>query len=183
MSLPAMHGWTHRPKALGGTDPIPDLATGGGSSSTAIDLRNPSTNAYFRPTTFTNFVLGHWVMLKDVDSSIYGAVRVPATFTQIAVNLMLSPLGTGTGDSRMQVKTRSIGDGDTIDSTITAESIQTIALSTGLLEIARFPASGGIGSSPTADDLLVVQILHVGTDGADTLAVDTVLYGAFLEVT
>jgi len=23
MSLPAMHGWTHRPKSLGGTDPVP----------------------------------------------------------------------------------------------------------------------------------------------------------------
>ena len=27
MTLPAMHGWTHRPKALGGTDPI-DIPTG-----------------------------------------------------------------------------------------------------------------------------------------------------------
>lgn len=183
MSGPTYHGWTHRPKEEGGTDPIPGLATGGGSSSTAIDLRNPSTNAYFRPTTFTNFVLGHWVMIKDVDSSIYGAVRVPATFTQIAVNLMLGSVGASGGDVRMQVKTRSIGDGDTIDSTITSETVQTITLSSGLLEIARFPASGGIGSSPTAGDLLVVQILHVGTDGADTLAVDTALYGAFLEVT
>lgn len=180
MSGPTYHGWTHRPKEEGGTDPIPGLTGGGGSSSTAIDLRNPSQNAYWRPTTLTNFVLGHWVMLKDVDSSIYGAVRVPATFTQIAVNLML---GGGTGNTRMQVKTRSIGDGDTIDSTITAESAQTIALTGGLLEIARFPASGGIGSSPTAGDMLVVQVIHAGTDGADTLAVDTLLYGAFLEVT
>lgn len=161
---------------------LTEIQTGGsgGSSSTAIDLRNPSANAYFVATAFTNFVLGRWLMIKDVDSSIYGAVRVPATFTQIAVNLML---GGGTGNTRMQVKTRSIGDGDTIDSTITAESAQTIALTSGLLEVARFPASGGIGSSPAAGDLLVVQIIHVGTDGADTLATDTALYGAFLEVT
>lgn len=29
MSLPAMHGWTHRPKELGGTDPIPATTAAG----------------------------------------------------------------------------------------------------------------------------------------------------------
>jgi hypothetical protein len=106
---------------------------------------------------------------------------VPDSFSTLAIRLLLSS-PTTSGDVRMEVATRAVGDGDTIDSTITAETAQTISLTTAM-KYATFPTSGSLGSSPAVGDMLVVQIHHDGDHAADTLAVDLLLWGAWLVVT
>lgn len=182
MSGPPYHGWTHRPKDKGGTDPIPGLEVAAAGATSVIDLRNPSVGAFFVAEALTNFTIGRWQMNDAVTSRITGVVRVPDSFNELAVVLMLASSTTGTGDVRMQVNTRSIGVGGAIDGTITAETAQTIAV-TALMSQARFPTSGGLASSPAAGEMLVVQINRIGGDGADSLTVDLVVYGAWLEVT
>lgn len=162
-------------------------SSGGGTNP--IDLRNPTNNAYYlaaaAKATSPNWTLGQWRMVKDVESHIYGAVRAPDSFTSLAVRLMVSAAGeTEEGDVRLQVRTAAVGDGDTIDGGLTAETAQTVSLTNaaaGVMKFVVFPTSGGLGSSPAAGELIVVDVFHDGDDAADTLAADLVLWGAWLE--
>jgi hypothetical protein len=160
---------------------VVEVSTSAGAATTAIDLRNPSTNVYFVGDPFSGFTLGLWRMLPSVASTIFGTVLLPDTFTEVAIRLVLSSSTAATGDVRMGVSTMSLSDGDSPGGTMVAETSQTISV-TGNVLFARFPATGGIGSSPVAGDILVVQIGRDGTNGADTLAVDLRLWGAWLEV-
>jgi len=160
---------------------VVEVSTSAGAATTAIDLRNPSTNVYFVGDPFSGFTLGLWRMLPGLASTIFGTVLLPDTFTEVAIRLVLSSSTAATGDVRMGVSTMSLSDGDSPGGTMVAETSQTISV-TGNVLFARFPATGGIGSSPVAGDILVVQIGRDGTNGADTLAVDLRLWGAWLEV-
>jgi hypothetical protein len=51
MTLPAMHGWTHRPKAQGGTDPIefPDAGSISWAKAWMSSTSISNASSYFRP--------------------------------------------------------------------------------------------------------------------------------------
>lgn len=177
------HGWTHRPKELGGTDPIPGLEVNAPVVNLPIDLRNPSADAYFSLRSLASGIpMGFWAFVKDVDASIMGMVVLPASFNTVAVTLYLSSSTVATGDVVMTVSTRAVSVGTNLAGSFSTETSQTVAITASLATV-TFPTSGALASSPAPGDLLEISIQHLGTDGSDTLAVDLLMAAAILEVT
>jgi hypothetical protein len=156
-----------------------------------IDLRNPRVsslagNAFFTVTGLTAVDLGFWNFVKDVDGKVYGVVVVPKNLNATpAAKIVLSIAANATtGVTRLQVSTKAVADAESLNpSALTAETAQDITVpgTARLRKDVTFPASGNLTETLAADDLLLVEIFHVGSHANDTLAQPTELYAAFLQ--
>lgn len=159
---------------------------GAGTKAYAIQLLNPRTstlagNSFFSVLALSDWDAGHWEFLQDVEGKIYGIVRVPPSYASGgAIKLEIGANAT-TGVTRLQVGTKAVADGESMNPTLTDETAQDITVpGTAYL---RKAVSFTLTESLAASDLLLVEIFHDGDHANDTLAVNTILWGAWLEVT
>lgn len=135
-----------------------------------------------------DFVLGVWRMVKDVESSVFGYVRLPKSIgaTPAAKIRLLLAANATTGDTRLAVEARPIAAGESVDqamdTTVSAQDVDMAGTAYDLVEPTFTMPTTGNGFPVAADDLLLVRIFHDGDHANDTLAVDTLLVGAYLEV-
>ena len=136
-----------------------------------------------------DFDLPHWQFLKDTTGSLFGYVSLPKTIGAIPaakIVLIIFSLAT-TGVTRMRVQARPISsDAESLDkvldTTIAAQDITVPATVNTTKEVTFTLPTTGNGFPVAAKDTLLVRIQHDGLDVNDTLAVDTKLLEAYLEV-
>lgn len=150
-----------------------------------IDLRNPRVsslqgNVFFTVLALTNYDAGHWEFVKDVDGKAYGVVPVPGDLnaTPAAAIVLTTAYNATTGVSRWSVKSKDPADAETLDATFTSETAQDITVpGTAYL---RKDVTFTLTNPPAANDLLLVEIFHEGAHANDTVAVNSLLMGAYL---
>jgi hypothetical protein len=165
---------------------------GGGATDTTqrfpIQLKNPQVsslagNSFWTTTALTAYDLGHWEFLKDVDGIVTGSVNIPNSLCSTpAAKIILQVLANATtGVTSLDVSTAAIADGESMNpASLTAETIQDVTVpGTAYL---RKEVSFTLTNTPVAADTLIVEILHDGDKAADTLAVNTLLESAQLEI-
>jgi len=179
-------------KCLNGTETVLDTGGGGGATDTTqrfpIQLKNPQVsslagNSFWTVTALTAYDLGHWEFIKDVDGIATGTVNIPNSLCSTpAAKIILQVLANATtGVTSLQVSTGAIADGESMNpSSLTAETIQDITVpGTAYL---RKEVSFTLTNVPVAKDMLIVEVLHDGDKAADTLAVNTLIESAQLEI-
>jgi hypothetical protein len=156
-----------------------------------VALLNPrastlSGNSFFTVLGLTDWDAGHWEFVKDVDGKIYGLVRVsPGYVSGGTIRLAIAANATS-GVTRLIVATKAVADGESFDpGSLTDETAQDITVpATAYL---RKDVTFTLTETLAANDLLIVEIFHNGDSanggGNDTLAVNTLLFGAWLEYT
>ena len=139
-------------------------------------------NAFWTVAAQTNYDMGHWAFLKDVNGKVYGQVLVPAALAATGGNLILHVAANATtGVTRLSVATKAVADGESFNPTFTSETAQDITVpGTAYL---RKDVTFALTEALAAFDTLLVQVYHEGAHANDTLAVNTLLLGASLEVT
>lgn len=163
-----------------------------------IDLKNPSItdnagNAFFNVTALTaatpDFDLGHWEFVKDVEGAIFGSVPVPKIIgaTPAAKIILILAANATTGVTSMDVEARPIDNDDesldqALDSTIAIQDVTMPTTAYKTKEVSFTLPTSGNGFPVVAEDILLVRIKHDGDKTEDTLAVNTLLKDAFLEI-
>jgi hypothetical protein len=171
-------------------------AAGGGSTTTTvrvpINLATPRSTSlagtsFWTVTGLTAWDAGHWEFVKDVEGRVYGTVAIPHNVAGTPVAKIVLALGANatSGATRFTVGTKAVADGESLNpASFTAETAidTTVPGTARLRKDVTFPASGAIGETVAADDILIVEITHNGDHTNDTLAVNTELYGAWLQI-
>lgn len=148
-----------------------------------IDLRNPRVtslagNSFWTVAGLTDWDFGHWEFVKDVDGKVYGVGRCSG-MTSGTIHLLIAANATS-GVTRLSIGHKAIADGDSINpgslTDITAQDI-TVPGTAYLAKEVTFT----ITESLTNKDILIVEVFHEGAHANDTLAVNTLLLGAWLE--
>lgn len=157
-----------------------------------VDLRNPRVttlagNAFFTVVGLTAWDAGHWQFVKDVDGKLYGVVKVPKNLAAAPNGKIVLVIGANatTGTSRLSAATKAVADAESLNpASFAVETAQdiTVPATARLRKDVTVPASGTLAEALAADDLLLVEVFHEGAHANDTLAVNTELYGAYLEV-
>jgi hypothetical protein len=143
------------------------------SSVTAI-----AGNAFWTVVGLTDWDAGHWEFVKDVDGKAYGQVLVPSGVTSATLRLLIAANAT-TGVTRLGVgyaavaSTESLNPGALTD--VTKQDI-TVPATAYLRKDVTFSLTGLSGA-----DVILLEVFHEGSHGNDTLAVNTLLFGAWLE--
>jgi hypothetical protein len=83
-------------------------------------------------------------------------------------------------NARFTVEWRAIADGESVDGAMTAETEVSVAMPAAIETMKVY--SETLGSQPSADDFLLVQITRDPTDASDTYAGDIQLIEAYLEI-
>lgn len=151
-----------------------------------VDMRNPRVatlagNTFWSVLGLTNWDAGHWEFGKDVDGKVYGLVGVPKNLagTPAASIRLVTAYNATTGVARWSVSTKDPADGETLNVALTAETAQDITVpGTAYL---RKDVAFTLTNPPAADDVLVVEVFHEGAHTNDTVAVNSLLFGVFLQ--
>ena len=153
-----------------------------------IDLRNPRVatlagNAFFNVVGLTIWDAGFWELVKDVDGKIYGVVPIPNNVAATPNGkIILSIAANATVNvTRLNIASAPIADGESLNpGSLTPETAQNVTVP----GTARFRKDVTFSLTPAlvADDLLIVEIFHEGTNVGDTLLVNTELYLASLQI-
>jgi hypothetical protein len=148
-----------------------------------IALQVPRTttlagNAFFTVAALATagIDLARWELLKDVDGIIYGHVRCPEARAAATIVLALAAAATS-GVTRMQAGFLIVQDGQSYDRALTDAAAQDVAVPA--TANARKDVTFAIGALAAGDHLLV-RVFHAGAHANDTLAVNTLLLGAWL---
>lgn len=152
-----------------------------------IQISNPRVsttagNSFYSVLALTNYDAGHWEFVKDVDGTVYGYVKAPKNLavTPNASVVLVTAYNATSGVSRWKVSSKDPADGETLNVSFTAETAQDITVpGTAYL---RKDVSFSLTNPPAADDLLVLAVLHEGSHANDTVAVNSLLFAAFLQV-
>lgn len=142
-------------------------------------------NCYWTVIALTNIDLGVWDFVKDVQGKLYGTVTVPAGLAgTVAPAIVLSIMANAVaGVTSLNVATKAVAPtAESMNVTLTSDTRQDIAMpGTAYNDLAVTFTVGDLANI-VANDILVVEVLHDGTQAADTLAVDTLLIDAWLRV-
>lgn len=157
-----------------------------------IDLRNPRVsslagNSFWTVTGLTAWDAGHWEFLKDVDGKIYGIAPIPKNLAGTPNGKIVLVIGANatTGVTRLSVATKAVADTESLNpSSLTGETAQDVTVpgTARLRKDVMFPSSGSLAEILAVDDLLIVEVFHEGLHANDTLAVNTELYAALLQI-
>ncbi len=152
-----------------------------------VNLTNPRVsslagNSFFNVKALTNYDAGVWEFVKDVDGKIYGLVRIPSNVsgTPNAALVMVCGWNATTGVARLSVKSAPPANGETLNATFTSETAQDITVP-GTAYF-RDDVTFTLTNAPSASDLLLVELFHEGAHGNDTVAVNTLLWAAYLQI-
>lgn len=164
-------------------------ATPAGGSATAtfpIDLMTPISsssggNVFWTVAALTGYDFGHWEFVKDVGGKVFGLVQVPAGLSGTGGNIILNIAANATtGVTRLSVASKAVADAESINPTLTSETAQDITVpGTAYL---RKKVTFALTEALAAGDVLIVSVYHEGAHANDTLAVNTLLINAYLEV-
>lgn len=151
-----------------------------------VRLENPAFtanagNSWFTAAALTAYDAGYWEFKKDVKGKVYGKVFVPHNYSSGgALKLQIAANATS-GVTTLSVATKAVADAESLNpSSLTDETDQDITVpGTAYL---RKEVSFTLSEALAADDLLIVEIFHVGDATNDTLAVNTLLFGAQLQL-
>jgi hypothetical protein len=160
---------------------------GGGSRSIPVDLTTPRTstlggNVGGNIVALTDYDAPVWEFLKDVEGKLYGYVRVPSDYASGGViRLALAANQTSANVTRMQLATKAVADGESLNPTLTDESGVDVTMPTTAYQ--RKDVTFTLTETLAAGDLLIVEVFHDGDHANDTLTVSTLLWGAWLEYT
>jgi len=151
-----------------------------------VHLTNPRVatltgNAFYTVLGLTDWDAGHWEFVKDVDGKVYGLVMVPPSYASGGAIVLAYAANATSGATRLQVGTKAVAEGETMNPTLTDETAQDVTVpgTAYLLDLVSFTLTETLA----ANDLLIVEVFHAGAHANDTLAVNTLLFGAWLEVT
>ena len=168
----------------------------GGATTTTVHLRcTPLTprvsslagNAFWNVIALTNHDTGIVEFVKDVQGKYYYTCPVPNNLhatPNAKIKVVLFANATS-GVTSLQISSGRVADGGNFGTvTLTAETRQdiTVPATAYLLKYATFPTSGSLGVTPAANEFLVIELFHDGTQVADTLAVNTQILDVFLIV-
>jgi hypothetical protein len=156
-----------------------------------IDLRNARVNseagnAFPQTAVLTDWEMWHWEFLKDVIGVIYGVARVPTTLfpspsTTAKVVVTIAANATS-GVTTLRCSSKNVGAAGSLNpASIVDETDQDITVPATAYD--RKEVTFTLTNQVSAGDWLLVQLAHVGNAANDTLAVNTLLLGAVLEVT
>lgn len=158
-----------------------------GAIAVPVALTNPQAaanqgNSFYTVLGLTDWDAGHWEFVKDVDGKIYGLVRVPPSYMSGGVLRLAIAANATTGVTRLIVGTKAVADGESLNpATLTGETAQDITVpGTAYL---RKDVTFTLTETLAVSDVLIVEVFHEGSHANDTLAVNTLLLGAWLEVT
>jgi hypothetical protein len=156
-----------------------------------IDLRNPRAtslagNAYWALLGLTAWDAGHWHFLKDVEGKVYGIVRLPVDMAgtpNAKIKLVICANATS-GVTSLAIEHKSI------QTKATAESLNPALLTAITTQDITVPGTAydakevsfTVTETLAAEDELVVSVFHDGDKAEDTLATDTILIDAILEI-
>lgn len=163
-----------------------NIGGGSGIRQATVTLLNPQVsanagNTFFSVLGLTDWDAGHWEFVKDVDGKIYGIVKVPPDYSSGGALKMSIAANATSGATRLGVGTKAVADGESMNPTLTDETKQDITVpGTAYL---RKVVSFTLTETLAASDLLLVEIFHEGSHTNDSLAVNTLLFGAWLEYT
>lgn len=149
-----------------------------------INLTHPNNaNSFWTVAPLTAWQMGHWEYVKDVDGGVWGHVLVPANLAgtpNAKIKLEIAANATS-GVTRLNVDLAAIADGESLNpGSFTQETPQDITVpATAYL---RKTVSFTLTNAPSASDLLLTYVAHAGAHANDTLAVNTLMLGAWLEV-
>lgn len=135
-------------------------------------------NSFFTSVGLTAWDMGHWEFVKDVEGRIYGIARTDGVLSTGTLRLVLA--ANGAGVTRWSVKYMPIKDGAnlnpaTLTTTVTSQDV-TVATGYTQKDIT-------FAISPLATYTGVIfEIIHEGAHANDTLAVNTMLLDASLEM-
>ncbi len=163
-----------------------------------IDLRSPAIshlqgnsfyNVHALTTATPDFDLGVYEFLKDVDGDWFGVVNIPNTIgaTPAAKIILIILANATSGATTLRVDLRTVAnDGQTVDvamdTTVANQDITVPGTAFMTKEVSFTVPTSGNDFPIVAKDQLMVRIEHEGADGDDTLAVNTLLLEAYLEI-
>lgn len=154
-----------------------------------VHITNPrftslAGNAYYNVKPLTAWDVGYWSFVINVEGKVYGWVNVPEDYSSGGtVILTLAALDDDSAVARMQVSSKAVADGETINpGSLTAETAQDVTMpSTAYF---RKEASFTLTDTLVAEDLLIVEVFHDGDHANDTVdEADLMLLCAELEYT
>jgi hypothetical protein len=155
-----------------------------------VDLRTPdfttnTGNSFWTSVGLTAHDFGSWQYLPNVDGSVYGQVACPTNISgtpAAKIVLVLMANSTAGQVSSMNVLTAFVApDGESMNpGSLTGVGVVDITMPTVAYE--THEQTYTLASQPTADDIIIVEVFHDGNKAADTLAVNTILVEAFLEI-
>ena len=153
-----------------------------------IDLRNPQVsanagNSFWTLAGLTAWDAGHWEFVKSVQGNIFGLVQIPHTIgaTPAAKIILSLAANATTGVAVVQVASAAVANGATYNpASLTAETAQNVTVP-GTAYF-RKDVTFTLTNAPVADQQLIVEILHNGTNGSETLAVNLLLLEAVLQI-
>lgn len=186
-SVPVWDGaaWVKPTGTPDGTKFLRDDGSWSAATTTApvlpFQLTNQAdTNAFWTVSSFGGPLFGHWEFVKDVAGFVYGQSLVPANVTNATIRLVIAANATS-GVTRLSVFGNAtangelIGTGWNLGNPITPQDI-TVPGTAFFRKDVTFSVTGLAGA-----DLIQIAISHDGAHANDTLAVNTLLFGAWLE--
>jgi hypothetical protein len=171
-----------------GDGTVQTTAAGTRTRQYPLKLTNPRSmseagNAFWTVASMNNFDLAHWEFVKDVQGRVTGQILIPKSVAAVPngkIVLILCTPGVA-GVTRFSLMAqRTAFAGGWMQLAFDPVAAQDLAVpSTGFQFIkATFALPWGV----QADHLLVVEIVHEGAHANDTLASNTWLVEAYLEV-
>lgn len=147
---------------------------------TAPRSQSLAGNSFWTVAQMSIYDFAHWQFVKDVDGRVAGQIMIPKTVAATPnAKIVLVITAAGTGISRFYCLYQSQPtEGGTINTGFTtATAVDTnISVAYGTKRV-TLP----IGA-PAVDQLLIFEIVHDGTHANDTIAVNTMLVEAYLEI-
>lgn len=139
-------------------------------------------NAFWTVATTTLLDFAHWEFVKDVEGRVTGQILIPKTVSatpNAKIVLIITSQAT-TGVTRMNVLYLAQGTaGGWLGGTLTSAGAQDLTIGPSSTEFKRMTFNLGAVS---ADQLLLFEIVHEGAHANDTLAQNTWLVEAYLEI-
>lgn len=153
-----------------------------------ISFKNPRTqtlagNSFATVIAFTNFDLEVIEFVKDVDGKFYGLAHIPAGYGTVTTAKVVFDIiaNATTGVTTMQISTAPIADDETVNASLTSITARDVTVPGTAYKIERVTET--LASVPVAGDVIVIEFFHEGTATNDTLAVNTQIVNAYMELT
>lgn len=154
-----------------------------------LDLRTPRVstlagNAFWTVVGLTDWDAARWEFVPAVDGKLYGVVQIPQSLAAApapAIGLAVAA-NAAAGVTRISVATLPVADTESFNpAALIDEAAQDVVVpgTAYLRKDVTFALTPGI----VAGDLLLVEVFHEGAHVNDTLAVNTLLFDAWLQVT
>lgn len=140
-------------------------------------------NSFYTVVALTAHDYGHWEFVNAVQGNVFGQVHVPHNLaaTPNAGIICSFAANAVAGVAVLTVASARVASGATLNpASLTAETAQNITVPA--TAYFRFDVTfSPLSVTPQADDVLLVEILHNGTNVNDTLAVHLLLLEAVLQ--